>query len=127
VTFIVSIGLLAVIPKGFFPEEDSGRILCTFQSSTDVSFPAMQQYVQEVVKVLNGDPGVANALGFMGSGKGVSTSSNLGLLYVSLRPLDVRKASADDIIARLRVKMQQLVGVTVYFQSLQDVKIGGRS
>jgi multidrug efflux pump len=126
-SFMVSMGLLIVIPKGFFPEEDSGRIQCTFQSSTDASFPLMQQYMQEVVKILKDDPAVANAVGYTGSGKGVSTSPNLGRLYVSLRPLNQRKISADDVIARLHSKMQKLVGVTVYFQSMQDVKVGGRS
>lgn len=126
-TFITSIGLLVVIPKGFFPQEDSGRMLCTLQSSTDVSFPAMRQYLQQVVKILNDDPAVANAVGFTGSGQGVSTSTNVGRLYVSLRPLSERRIGVDDVIARLRNKMQRLVGVTVYFQSLQDVKIGGRS
>jgi multidrug efflux pump len=125
-TFVASIGLLVVIPKGFFPQEDSGRIMVTFQSATDSSFPAMQRYMQEVVKVLNDDPAVANAVGFTGTGKGVSTSTNLGRLYVSLRPLSERRIGADDLIARLRGKMQKLVGVTVYFQSMQDVKIGGR-
>jgi multidrug efflux pump len=87
----------------------------------------MQQYMQEVAKILNDDPAVANAVGYTGSGKGVSTSPNVGRLYVSLRPLNERKISADDVIARLHAKMQKLIGVTVYFQSMQDVKVGGRS
>jgi multidrug efflux pump len=126
-TFVASIVLLAAIPKGFFPQEDSGRLMVTFQSSTDVSFPAMQTYMQEVVKVLTDDPAVANAVGFTGTGKGVSTSTNVGRLYVQLRPLQERKLGMEDVIARLRTNMQKLVGVTVFFQSLQDLKIGGRT
>ena len=85
-------------------------MLCTFQSSADVSFPAMQQYMQQVVKILNDDPAVANAVGFTGSGQDVSTSTNVGRLYVSLRPLSERRIGVDDVIARLRNKMQRLVG-----------------
>ncbi len=126
-TLVISIGLLIVIPKGFFPQEDSGRIMLTFQGSTDVSFPVMKKYMNEIAKILKEDPAVLDAVGFTGSGSGVSTSVNVGRLYVSLRPLNERKVSADEVMGRLRTKLQNLVGVTVYMQSMQDVRIGGRT
>src|SRR5262249_31124111 len=104
-----------------------GRIMLTFQGSTDVSFPAMKNYMNEIATILKEDPGVLDAVGYTGSGGGTSTSANVGRLYVSLRSLNERKASADQVMARLRMRMRKLVGVTVYMQSIQDVRIGGRT
>ncbi|MDQ1470188.1 MAG: multidrug efflux pump [Bryobacterales bacterium] len=115
-----SVWLFIRIPKGFFPQQDNGRIMGAIQADQDTSFQALEKIMVRMIKIVQADPGVENALGFSGS-------ANTARLFISLRPLEERKLSADEVIARLRPKLAAVPGATLYLQAAQDVRVGGRS
>ncbi|NBD12219.1 MULTISPECIES: efflux RND transporter permease subunit [Corallococcus] len=117
--------LFVVIPKGFFPQQDTGRLTASVQAEQDISFAAMRQKFTTYVNLINEDPAVQAVAGSIG-GSGPSGSSNAGTLFITLKPLEERKLSADAVIARLRGKLMVVPGATVYLQSAQDLVIGGR-
>jgi multidrug efflux pump len=125
VTIGVNIGLFIVIPKGFFPEQDTGRLSVTIQAEQDISFQAMQNKLTEVVDIITSDPEVDYAAAFTGGG-GIGTTTNIGRMFVTLKPFGQRKATAEEVIARLREKLAQVPGAPTYFQPVQDLRIGGR-
>jgi multidrug efflux pump len=114
--------LIAVIPKGFFPQQDTGVIQGGMQGPQDTSFYAMRNAVQQSVGIINSDPGVQNVMGFTG-GQG---ATNNGFAFVALKPLGQRHASATQIIGRLRPKLAGVPGAATYLQAVQDIRIGGR-
>jgi multidrug efflux pump len=120
-TMAASLLLYAKIPKGFFPQQDSGRLTGTIQADQDTSYQAMQTKLNAFVDIVQHDPGVESANGFLGGGL-----TNNGRMFVSLKPLDQRKQSADQIIARLRAKTSHVPGATLVLQPVQDVRVGGR-
>ena len=131
VTFAVllcTIGLTAYLavraPKGFFPQQDTGRIIGTIRADQDTSFQAMDRTLRQMIKIVNADPGVQNVLGFTGGG---SDATNSARLYILLKPLEVRQVSADQIINRLRPKLARVPGATLFLQASQDLRVGGRS
>ena len=107
------------IPKGFFPQQDTGALVGGVQGPQDASFPVMNQSVQAIVKTVKADPAVANVIGYVGTGNG-------GFIYVALKPLNQRKIDAPAIINRLRPKLNRLPGASVFLQAAQDLRIGGR-
>ena len=107
------------IPKGFFPQQDTGALVGGVQGPQDASFPVMNQSVQAIVKTVKADPAVANVIGYVGTGNG-------GFIYVALKPLNQRKIDAPGIINRLRPKLNRLPGASVFLQAAQDLRIGGR-
>ncbi len=113
--------LFIFIPKGFFPQQDSGRIVGAIIAEQDISFQAMRQKLTEYGKIIIQDPGVAHAVGVTGN-----NTINVGNIYISLKPLALRKKSADEIINRLRDKLAQVPGASLYLQVAQDLVIGGR-
>jgi len=119
-----SIYLYVIIPKGFFPQQDTGRLSGIIQASQDISFQAMRQKLTEVMEIILRDPAVDNVTVFSGGG---GSTTNTGRMYVSLKPLDERKLSADLVIARLRGKLAKVPGAPTYLQAIQDLRIGGRS
>jgi multidrug efflux pump len=121
-TMAATIFLYAKVPKGFFPQQDSGRLTGTIQADQDTSFQAMQEKLKEFVGTVMRDPDVESANGFLGGG-----TVNAGRMFISLKPRDKRKATADQIIARLRGKLSHVPGATLVLQPVQDVRIGGRS
>ena len=121
-TAAASIVLYAKIPKGFFPQQDSGRLTGTIQADQDTSFQAMNKKLAEFVDIVQHDPEVENANGFLGGGL-----TNNGRMFVSLKPRNQRKSTADQIIARLRAKAAHVPGATLVLQPVQDVRVGGRS
>jgi multidrug efflux pump len=121
-TMAATIFLYAKVPKGFFPQQDSGRLTGTIQADQDTSFQAMQEKLKEFVGTVMRDPDVESANGFLGGG-----TVNAGRMFISLKPRDKRKANADQIIARLRGKLSHVPGATLVLQPVQDVRIGGRS
>jgi multidrug efflux pump len=125
VTIGVNIGLFVVIPKGFFPEQDTGRLSATIQAEQDISFQAMRNKLTEVVDIITSDPEVDYAAAFTGGG-GIGTTTNIGRMFITLKPFDRRKATAEEVIARLREKLAQVPGAPTYFQPVQDLRIGGR-
>jgi multidrug efflux pump len=123
-TMGLSIYLYVIIPKGFFPQQDTGRLSGNIQASQDISFQAMRQKLTEVVEIIQSDPAVDTVMGFTGGGGGSTT--NTGRMFISLKPLEERKLSGDQVIARLRPKLAKVPGAPTYLQAVQDLRIGGR-
>lgn len=107
------------IPKGFFPQQDTGALVGGVQGPQDASFPVMNDSIQAIVNTIKADPAVANVIGYVGTGNG-------GFIYVALKPLNERKIGAPAIINRLRPKLNRLPGASVFLQAAQDLRIGGR-
>jgi multidrug efflux pump len=115
-----SIVLFIIVPKGFFPQQDTGRVIGSIIAEQDISFQLMRQKLQEFMKILMEDPAVWHAVGVTGN-----TTVNAGNVYITLKPLRQRK-SVDQVINRLRGKLAQVPGATLYLQAAQDLIIGGR-
>jgi multidrug efflux pump len=116
--------LIVKIPKGFFPQEDTGALTGAVRGPQDSSFPAMNDSIQRIGAVIKNDPAVANVIAFTG-GNG---ATNTGSLYVALKPLAARKSvSAAQIINRLRPQLNRLPVASAFLQAVQDLRIGGRS
>ena len=113
--------LFMVVPKGFFPQQDTGRIGGMVQASQDISFKAMDEKMHQYVNIIMKDPAVDAINGFTGGG-----TLNSAHMFISLKPLGERKVSADDVINRLRGKLARIPGATLFLQSVQDIRIGGR-
>jgi multidrug efflux pump len=124
-TMGVSVYLYVIVPKGFFPQQDTGRLSGNIQASQDISFQAMRQKLTEVVGIIQNDPAVDNVMGFSGGGGGSTT--NTSRMFISLKPLGERQLSADQVIARLRGKLAKVPGAPTYLQAVQDLRIGGRA
>ena len=131
ITFLVFLGtvgltvyLFEIIPKGFFPQQDIGLIVGTSEAAQDISFDDMKRHQEELGKVVQADPAVATvamALGFGGF------AENNGRFFITLKPLDQRDASAQQVIARLRPKLAKVQGAQLFLQASQDVNVGGRA
>jgi multidrug efflux pump len=122
-TIALNFVLIVKIPKGFFPPEDTGAISGGVRGPQDSSFPAMNNSIQQIAAVIKNDPAVANVISFTG-GNG---ATNVGSLYVALKPLTARNASAAQIIDRLRPQLNRLPVASAFLQPVQDLRIGGRS
>jgi multidrug efflux pump len=121
-TLASNVFLIAKIPKGFFPQQDTGALQGGMQGPQDASFQAMRNAVQQSVKITKADPGVQNVMGFTG-GQGATNSA---FTFIALKPLSERKASADEILNRLRPKLARIPGAATFLQPVQDIRIGGR-
>ena len=124
-TIVLTGYLYVVIPKGFFPQQDTGLIIGVTEAAQDISFAAMSERQQAVVNVVLQDPAVASVGSQIGAG-GPTATLNDGRMFIALKPQDERKASADQVINRLRPKLAKLQGITLYMQAAQDITIGGR-
>jgi hydrophobe/amphiphile efflux-1 (HAE1) family protein len=124
-TLFLNIYLYIIVPKGFFPQEDTGRLGGAARASQDISFDAMSVKQAQLAEIVQKDPGVDYVLAFAGSGGGGATT-NVGRMFVTLKPLSERKATADQIINRLRGKLSHIPGVQLFLQSSQDIRVGGR-
>ena len=127
VVFLATLGLnvflLAVVPKGFFPQQDTGVISGGMQGQQDASFALMRGALKQSVDVVKSDPGVQNVMGFTG-GSGATNSANE---FIALKPLNERTHNAAQIINELRPRLTRLTGANTYLQPVQDIRIGGRS
>jgi multidrug efflux pump len=122
-TIALNVIVIIKIPKGFFPVEDTGSITGSVRGPQDASFPSMDNSIRQIGAVVKSDPAVANVISFTG-GNG---ATNTGNLYIALKPLAERKVSATQIISRLRPKLNRLPVASAFLQSVQDLRIGGRS
>jgi hydrophobic/amphiphilic exporter-1 (mainly G- bacteria), HAE1 family len=122
-TLGLSVYLFVVIPKGFFPQQDNGLITATSEASQDISFEAMQSRQEALVNIVLADPDVASAAMAVG---GSGRAGNNGNMFITLKPRNERKANAQQIIARLRPKLDKVEGARLYMQAAQDVRLGGR-
>jgi multidrug efflux pump len=124
-TIAVNVALFVRIPKGLFPQQDTGLLMATTEAAQDASFPTMLRLQTKVNRVLSADPDIDHYVAFIGAGGG--GTGNTGSAFISLRPLPPRKFSADEVLARLRGKLSKIEGIATYLQSRQDVSVGGRS
>jgi multidrug efflux pump len=120
-TLCLNLYLFVIIPKGFFPQQDTGRLVGGIQADQSISFQLMQQKLMQFVTIVKNDPAVASAVGFTGGGQ-----TNSGFVFVSLKPLSERNLSAVQVIARLRGALAQVAGATLFLQAVQDIRVGGR-
>jgi multidrug efflux pump len=123
-TIGLNVYLLVIVPKGFFPQQDTGRLAGGIQGAQDSSFNAMKQRMTRFVDIVKADPAVANVVAFTGSGGG--TTTNTGRMFISLKPLEERKISADAVISRLRRQVASVEGASLFLQATQDLRVGGR-
>jgi hydrophobe/amphiphile efflux-1 (HAE1) family protein len=121
-TVCLNIFLFYVIPKGFFPQQDTGLLSGSIQASQDISFDAMRVKQKQFSDIVTADPAVQSNIAFVGGGNAMNT----GRMYIMLKPLAERKIRADEIIARLRKKLAVVAGGTLYLQANQDIRVGGR-
>jgi multidrug efflux pump len=119
VTACLSVYLYVIVPKGFFPQQDTGRLQGYVQASPDMSFAIVNQKLNQIVDIVRADPAV-DAVGAALNGRGG------GQVNLQLKPIEVRKISADQVIARLRPKLAKIPGAQLFLQSAQDIRIGGR-
>jgi hydrophobe/amphiphile efflux-1 (HAE1) family protein len=119
--------LFVVVPKGFFPEQDIGRIAGSIQAEQDISFQSMKAKLAQVLEIIKSDPEVIYSAGFTGGGGGGGTAANTGRMFITLKPFGERQATIGEVIARLRKKLAQVPGAPTYLQPVQDLRIGGRA
>jgi len=125
-TLALTIYLYDIVPKGFFPVQDTGSILAISQAPETVSFPAMSKLQQDLVQVIRQDPAVENLSSFIGA-DGVNTTMNSGRIQITLKPLEQRAGvSAVDVIRRLEPKLQQVAGIELFMQPVQDLTVEDR-
>jgi multidrug efflux pump len=125
VTVGLNLWLFTTIPKGFFPEQDTGRLQGGLQADQSISFQLMQKKLKQMVAIVQSDPAVANVVGTTGAG-GKFGGSNTGNLQIALKPLSQRKETSEEVIARLRPRMARVPGATLYLSPGQEIHIGGR-
>ncbi len=121
-TVALNVVLVILIPKGFFPQQDTGLLGGGVQGRQDTSFAVMDDSVRRIESVVQADPAVANVIGFTGGG-----ATNTGNIFVALKPLAQRNTSAAEVIGRLRPKLNRLPVASVFLQAQQDLRIGGRA
>ena len=119
----LNVVLIVKIPKGFFPQEDTGTLAGGVQGPQDSSFPAMDDAIVQIGRVIKNDPAVENVVAFTGGGG----ATNTGFIFIALKPLAMRKISASRIIDRLRPQMMRLPVASAFFQPVQDLRFGGRA
>ena len=123
-TVSAAVYLYVLIPKGFFPQQDTGLLVGISEAAQDVSFPQMERIQERLTKVVQQDPAVANVVSAIGATGGQTI--NTGRFFITLKPRDQRDATADQIINRLRPKLAKVEGAALFLQSAQDVQVGGR-
>ena len=124
-TLGLTFALAVVIPKGFFPDQDTGALLGVTEAAPDVSFPRMMQLQEALAAVVQRDPDVATVASFIGA-DGTNATVNGGRLSITLRPRSERKASAQQVIDRLMPQVAQVEGISLYLQAVQDLQIDNR-
>ncbi|KAJ9432507.1 multidrug efflux pump [Candidatus Pantoea symbiotica] len=120
-TVALTVWLFISIPKTFMPEQDTGRLQGFISADQSISFQAMRGKLQDFMNIIKADPAVDNVTGFTGGSR-----TNSGSMFVSLKPLSERSESAQQVIARLRIKLAKEPGANLYLNAVQDIRIGGR-
>lgn len=118
----LNVYLYVIVPKGFFPQQDTGRIVGGIQADQSISFQLMRQKLTQFISIVRKDPAVDSVMGFTGGGQ-----TNGGGVFIALKPESQRNLSADQVIARLRRALNQVPGASLFLQSVQDIRIGGRA
>jgi hydrophobe/amphiphile efflux-1 (HAE1) family protein len=120
---VLSVTLYVVIPKGLFPQQDTGALAGISDAPQDISFPAMRQRQESLIGAVLSHPAVKSMVAFIGGGG----SLNTGFTFIELKPKGERRQSADQVIAELRPRLAHVPGISLYLQSVQDVRVGGRT
>ncbi|ELI7919699.1 multidrug efflux RND transporter permease subunit MdtC [Yersinia enterocolitica] len=120
-TIALNVWLYISIPKTFFPEQDTGRMMGFIQADQSISFQAMQQKLKDFMKIVSTDPAVDNVTGFTGGSR-----TNSGSMFISLKPLSERSETAQQVITRLRGKLAKEPGASLFLSPVQDIRVGGR-
>ncbi|HLW75872.1 MAG TPA: efflux RND transporter permease subunit, partial [Bryobacteraceae bacterium] len=126
-TIALTVYLYIIVPKGFFPQQDVGRISGSIIADQATSFQAMREHVLALLKIVMEDPAVENVNVYVGGSGGGGSALNTGRMNVELKPLKERGLSSDEVIARLRPQIAKVPGASLYLQAQQDLRIGGRS
>ncbi|MDP2868615.1 multidrug efflux RND transporter permease subunit [Methyloversatilis sp.] len=119
----LNLWLFVIVPKGFFPNQDTGRLFGSLRGDQTTSFQVMTKKMEQAVEVVRADPAVANVSAFTGGGRG--GGANNASFFVNLKPLSERNATADQVIGRLRGKLGRIEGVSLFLVAAQDLRIGG--
>ena len=126
-TICLNVELYIFVPKGFFPQQDTGRMVGSLQADQSISFQMMSQKLRQMMRIVQQDPAVQNVVGYTGVGSGGGYAQiNTGNVFASLKPLSQRNLSVDQVIARLRPKLAQVSGGRLYLAAVQDLRAGGR-
>ena len=126
-TIALNVYLFIHVPKGFFPQQDNGRLGGQIVADQDTSFQAMNSILQQMVNIVAADPAVDAVNGFCGGSGGFGGGgSNVARMFANLKPLNERKIGVDQVIARLRPKLTHIPGATLFLQAAQDIRVGGR-
>ena len=120
-TIALNIALYVIVPKGFFPQQDTGRLIGGIQADQSTSFQAMKVKFAEMMRIVQANPAVESVAGFSGG-----RATNSGFMFVSLKPKSERKLNADQVIAQLRGPLSSVAGARTFLQSVQDIRVGGR-
>jgi len=123
-TVALNFYLYVIVPKGFFPQQDTGRLIGSIQADQGISFQAMRQKLADFIDIVRRDPAVVNVVGFTGGGG--FGGRNSGSMFVTLKPLAERKLSADRVVARLRTALAKEPGANLFLVPVQDIRVGGR-
>ncbi|MBV8775744.1 MAG: efflux RND transporter permease subunit, partial [Alphaproteobacteria bacterium] len=121
ITVCLNIFLFVEVPKGFFPQQDTGRMIGGIQADQSISFQLMRQKLTQFIGIIKGDPAIEDVVGFTGGGQ-----TNSGFVFAALKPLSQRGVSVDQVIGRLRGKLNQVAGARLFLQAVQDIRVGGR-
>jgi hydrophobe/amphiphile efflux-1 (HAE1) family protein len=124
-TVFLTLGLFVAIPKGFFPQQDTGMIVGISEGAQNISPQGMMERQEAVLAIVSKDPAVASATAYIGPG-GSTVTENDGRMFITLKPHSERKATADQVIARLNRALQPIQGITLYMQAAQDINVGAR-
>jgi len=125
-TIALNVYLYIHVSKGFFPQQDNGRLMGSIQADQDTSFQAMDGMLRQMVNIVKADPAVDTVNGFAGGGGPGGGAMNTARMFVSLKPPAERKINVDLVIARLRPQLSRIPGATLYLQASQDIRVGGR-
>ncbi|WP_025471234.1 efflux RND transporter permease subunit, partial [Yersinia pestis] len=120
-TIALNVWLYISIPKTFFPEQDTGRMMGFIQADQSISFQSMQQKLKDFMQIVGADPAVDSVTGFTGGSR-----TNSGSMFISLKPLSERQETAQQVITRLRGKLAKEPGANLFLSSVQDIRVGGR-
>jgi multidrug efflux pump len=122
ITVCLNVFLFYEVPKGFFPQQDTGRMIGGIQADQSISFQLMKQKLQEFIEIIKADPAIESVVGFTGGGQ-----TNSGFVFIALKPLAERKLPVDGVIGRLRGKLGKVAGARLFLQAVQDIRVGGRA
>ena len=126
ITVGLNVWLFVIIPKGFFPLQDTGRLIGSMQADQSTSFQAMQQKLDQMVAIVRSDPAVASVVGFTGQGSGgAGGQSNTGSVFIALKPI-AQRGNINAVMGRMRRSLSAVPGARLFLQPVQDIRVGGR-